>query len=119
MELTAAEKIRNVIRTIPAGKIVSYGDLGVYVGISDKPQHAAKATANLILSLGLDADSDTPWWKVCMNGGRVVAAGSDACTLKEAGTWYASIIIRMVNDGIPFLPDGRVDMEKARWDFTS
>jgi len=63
------EKVINVIRLIPRGKVVSYGQVAVYVGVP----RAARQIGWTMSKIG---NIDLPWWRVVNNAGKITFKGS-------------------------------------------
>ncbi len=59
-----------VVKLVPKGKVVSYGQVALYVGV---PRAARQV--GWILN-GLDDSVQIPWWRVVNNKGRISIKGS-------------------------------------------
>jgi methylated-DNA-protein-cysteine methyltransferase related protein len=64
------EKVIQVIRLVPYGKVVSYGQVAAYVGAP----RAARQVGWILR--GLENTVDLPWWRVINNSGRISIDGS-------------------------------------------
>ena len=64
-----SEKILQVVDSVPSGKVVSYGQVALYVGI---PRAARQVGWILRQSEG----KDIPWWRVINNEGRISIKGN-------------------------------------------
>jgi methylated-DNA-protein-cysteine methyltransferase related protein len=64
-----SEKVLQVVDSIPRGKVVSYGQVALYVGI---PRSARQVGWILRQSEG----KDIPWWRVINNAGRITIKGN-------------------------------------------
>ena len=64
------KRVITFVRTIPKGKVVSYGQVAVYVGI---PRGARQV--GWILR-GLEGAEEHPWWRVINNEGRITIKGN-------------------------------------------
>lgn len=74
-ELTDFETdVLEVIRALPPGEIVTYGEVAAEVG---KPG-AARAVGSTLRRYG----SDVPWWRVVAANGRLVPGGEQRQTAK-------------------------------------
>ena len=60
-----ARKVRRIVRGIPRGTTLSYGEVALRAG---KPQ-GARAVVQALHSL-----DDIPWWRVCRKGGKLAPA---------------------------------------------
>ncbi len=91
-----AEAVLEVVASIPAGRVMTYGDVAEYLGT-----HGPRAVGNVMARYG----SDVPWW-------RVLRAGGAPPLCDEGGA-----IERYREEGTPLRPGGaRVDLRLARWD---
>jgi methylated-DNA-protein-cysteine methyltransferase related protein len=66
-----------VVKKIPKGKIVSYGQVALYIGV---PRAARQV--GWILN-GLDDGLLVPWWRVVNNKGRISIKGSKYSALDQ------------------------------------
>ena len=91
-----AAAVREIVCAVPAGKVTTYGDVAALAGY---PDHARMA-GRILASFGMD--SFVPCHRV------VSAAG------RTAPHWHSqSALLRQ--EGVGFLPSGRVDMNRYRW----
>ena len=90
------KQVYDVVGRVPHGKVISYGEIARLLG---KPRAAREVGwAMRYCPEGL------PWQRVVMADGRVT------------GGVYADIRRALLeSEDIPFLPDGRVDMDSCRW----
>jgi alkylated DNA nucleotide flippase Atl1 len=90
------ERVLAVVEAIPAGRVMSYGDIAEYVGAGG-PRQVGK-----VMSL---CGGSVPWWRVLHADGSPPAGHEpEALALLRA-------------DGTPLRSGGaRVDMRAARWD---
>ena len=65
-----AERVRDVVRALPSGDVVTYGEVAAMAG---KPG-AARGAGAVLASSGGD---DLPWWRVVYASGRL-APGKEA-----------------------------------------
>ena len=90
-----SEQVYAIVAQIPEGRVVSYGQIAQHLG---HPQGArAVGCAMRYCPDGL------PWQRVVMADG-AVTGGAYAETRRAL----------LVAEGVPFLPDGRVDIAKCR-----
>ena len=81
---------------IPYGNVISYGEIARVLG---RPRAAREVGWAMRC-----CPDELPWQRVVMANGAVT------------GGVYAEIRRALLeSEGVPFLPDGRVDMEKCRW----
>jgi alkylated DNA nucleotide flippase Atl1 len=94
MDEATHERVRDVIATIPAGRVASYGDVAAL---------ATVASARLVGRILAEDGADLPWHRVLHADGTVVAhkAGEQLARLRAEGV----------------LAEGRrVNMRRYRWD---
>lgn len=90
------KEVYSIVEQIPCGKVVSYGQIAWMLG---KPKSARQVGWAMRRCPG-----GLPWQRVVRNDGGI--AGGSFAELRRT---------LLESEGIPFLPDGRVDMEKCRW----
>ncbi len=95
--LPLSERILACVELIPAGRVMSYGDVAEYVGT-----RAARNVGRILAGSG-EEDENLPWHRV------VRADGSCAEHIR------AEQMQRLRAEGVPFVR-GRVDLGQARWD---
>ena len=95
-------RIFDAVRTIPSGKVSTYGRIAQYIGCSAQMVGFAMAA--------VPDDSDVPWQRVINYQGRI-SRRSDG---------YSDGMQRalLVAEGIRFDETGRVDLERDGWFFT-
>jgi len=71
------EGVVKVVRLIPKGRVVSYGQIALYVGL---PRGARQV--GWILS-GLGNTTNVPWWRVVNNQGRISIKGSSYTAVEQ------------------------------------
>jgi methylated-DNA-protein-cysteine methyltransferase-like protein len=90
------ERVYALVAQIPAGRVASYGQLAWLLG-------APRAARQVGWAMRRCPDT-VPWQRVVKQDGTV--AGGGYAELRRA---------LLQSEGAAFLPDGRVDMEKCRW----
>lgn len=73
------QKIIEAVKLIPEGKVVSYGQVALYIGMPRGAREVGWALSDM------DPDS-LPWWRVINNAGRISIKGNnyvDANNQKE------------------------------------
>jgi len=90
--------VYEIVAQIPYGRVVSYGQIARMLGSPRGARQVGWAMAN--------CPNDLPWQRVVMADGSVTG-----------GQWAEHRRAMLLDEGVPFLPDGRVDMKKAAWDF--
>lgn len=63
-----SERVFEVIYAIPYGKVVSYGQVALYVGVP-------RASRQVGWILRQQEKPDLPWWRVINNAGRITIKG--------------------------------------------
>gem|GEM_PF-170846 len=90
------EQVYNVLEQIPYGRVVSYGQIARLLGHPRAARQVGRAMRC--------CPEHLPWQRVVMADGSVVGGG------------FADVRRMMLEaEGVAFLPDGRVDMEKHGW----
>lgn len=91
-----ARQVLAVVELIPAGKVMTYGDVAEYLGAG-----GARAVGNVLANHG----RETCWWRVLLATGQVAPAHP------------VEALARLRAEATPLLPGGqRVDLAAARWD---
>ena len=90
------EQVLRVVAAIPAGQVLSYGDVAEYVGAGG-PRQVGQVLAR--------STGDEPWWRVIHADGSPPPHKGSEC------------LDRLRAEGVPLRAGGdRVDMRRARWD---
>ena len=94
---TFAQQVYDMLHHIPAGKVVSYGQIAHALGRPRAAREVGWAMRN--------CPDNLPWQRVVMADGSIAAGmhGAARRALLQA-------------EGVIFLPDGRVDMKLCRAD---
>lgn len=91
------EAVYEIVRRVPRGKVVSYGQIARALGTPRASRHVGFAMR--CCPEGLN------WQRVVMKDGSVT------------GGEYAELRRGLLEaEGVVFLPDGRVDMARCQWD---
>ncbi|MGZ6071571.1 MAG: MGMT family protein [Myxococcaceae bacterium] len=90
------EKVLAAVEEIPPGRVMAYGDVAEYVGVSG-PRQVGRVMALY--------GGGVPWWRVLRaDGSPAPGHEREALALLRA-------------EGTPLRPGGqRIDMRRARWD---
>jgi methylated-DNA-protein-cysteine methyltransferase-like protein len=97
---TYYDRVYQLVRSVPAGRVVTYGQVAVLLGAPA----AARAVGYALHSL--PGDTDVPWWRVVNAGGRTSLKGRGASADLQAAM--------LADEGVPF-DDGRIDLATLRW----
>ena len=89
-------RVYDVVRKIPSGKCVAYGQIAWMLG-------APRAARQVGWAMRKCPD-ELPWQRVIKADGAI--AGGSYAELRRA---------LLEAEGVPFLPDGRVDLKACQW----
>lgn len=98
---TVYRKMLLVVREIPLGRVATYGQIAWIAGAAS-PRMAGYALA------GLPADTDVPWQRVVNSKGGISPRGDPMATDRQRQM--------LVEEGILFQADGRIDLDRFGWD---
>ena len=90
------ESVFTVLAQIPVGRVVSYGQIARLLGYPRSARQVGRALRC--------CPEHLPWQRVVMADGSITG-----------GTFADVRRARLVSEGVSFLPDGRVVMEKHGW----
>jgi methylated-DNA-protein-cysteine methyltransferase-like protein len=65
-------RVHALVRTVPAGRVTTYGDVARALGHGNAARHVGFAMA------ALPRGSDVPWWRVVAAGGRLTLASASS-----------------------------------------
>jgi methylated-DNA-protein-cysteine methyltransferase-like protein len=91
-----SQKVYEIVKNIPHGKVASYGQIAKML---DNPRGARKVGWAMS-----NCPEGLPWWRVVMTDGSVT--GGSHAELR---------LTILMEEKIPFLPNGKVDMKKCMW----
>ncbi len=94
------EALWELVRSIPRGRCVSYGDIGRALPNPASGFQVGRWMAN--------APADIPWWRVVARDGSLPVHKKDPRIAEQ----QAELLCR---EGVPCV-EGRVEMESARWE---
>ncbi len=111
MTATTYERIRAVVRRVPRGRVVTYGQVAAEAGLPRAARQVGYAMS------ALPDDSDVPWYRVVNAHGRI-SRRSRARGPRRADAAVAESIQRSLleAEGIVFDARGRIDLECYRWE---
>ena len=95
---TFYEQVYAIVAKIPAGKVVTYGDIAKMLG---RPRAARFVGYAMTASCETD---DLPWHRVTFANGKL-----------WNNEWEAVQRNLLTNEGVGFTKDGNIDVEKYRW----
>ena len=93
-------QILMVVGQIPRGRVATYGQIAWIVGAAT-PRMAGYALG------GLPADTEIPWQRVVNSRGGISPRGDPLATDRQRK--------RLAEEGVAFLPDGRIDLDRFGW----
>jgi len=89
--------VYSAVARIPRGRVVSYGQIAAMIG--------ARGAARQVGWAMHRCPDELPWQRVVMADGAIT------------GGMYADIRRALLEaEGVPFLPDGRVDISACKWE---
>lgn len=96
-----SEAVYEFVRTVPSGKVVTYGQVaGLVEGVSLTPRQVGGIMSS--------APPDVPWQ-------RVVGAAGHLPIGKRATAFMIRQRQLLEGEGVTFLPNDRIDMVKHQW----
>lgn len=95
------QKVYEIVRNIPKGKVVSYGQVALMAGV---PRAAIQVGWVLHIS---NEEDKLPWWRVINNAGRI----STTC-LEHTANMQKEIL---EGEGVIVKPKLKIDIEKYRF----
>lgn len=96
------EAILRVVRMVPSGKVVSYGQVAAYIGTPRAARQVGWAMRSL------EGTPDFPWWRVLNNAGRITIKGNQFNTAQLQKELLEA-------DGVKVSQDFELDMERYRF----
>jgi methylated-DNA-protein-cysteine methyltransferase related protein len=96
------QKIYDVVRQIPPGKVLTYGLVAELAGLYGKPRLVGYALFRV------EIDSDVPWQRV------VNAKGEISYSEARGGGDYLQKTL-LEQEGIEFIKGDRIDLKKYLW----
>jgi len=91
--------VYEVVKRIPSGKVVTYGEIAQFLG---NPRNAR--TVGYAMH---SCDDSLPWYRVIMKSGKLPFEETDSSSSKQKKY--------LEKEGVTFLANGRVNLEKHRW----
>lgn len=92
------DQVYDIVKTIPSGKVTTYGDIAKFIG---RPR--AARFVGYAMSASCETD-DLPWHRVTFSDGRL-----------WDGQWAQVQHDLLSVEGVGFTKDGKIDVEKYRW----
>lgn len=98
------EKVYEIVRTIPKGKVATYGQIAKLLGTRD-PRKVGWALAG-------NKDTSTPCHRVVNKEGKV--AKNFGKSLPDGDGWEEQKR-KLVNEGVEFVDEMTIDLDKFLW----
>lgn len=92
--LSFSQQVYEAVKKIPAGQVATYGEIAWQIGRPRAARQVGQALAHC-------KDDATPCHRVVNAGGRTAPGFAEQASLLQA-------------EGVPFLSDGRVDLQVCR-----
>lgn len=99
----AREAVFELVCCVPAGKVVTYGQVAELVTARVGPRDVGR--------IMFAAPEGVPWWRVVGSGGTLPIARRSPGLADQQRT-------RLLEEGVTFLRSGAIDMEACQWDPT-
>ena len=96
MEAGFFQAVYEIVAQIPRGYVVSYGQIARLLGSPRAARQVGWAMRQ--------CPEELPWQRVLMSDGSIAGGG-----------WAELRRALLEEEGVPFLPDGRVDMARCAW----
>ncbi|MEC8381646.1 MAG: methylated-DNA--[protein]-cysteine S-methyltransferase [Myxococcota bacterium] len=93
-------QVFKVVRTIPTGQVMSYGDVAKAIGM---PRHARQVGYALS---SLEPHTTVPWWRVIRTDGSIAMQGDMVRGPKQVALLKAEAVV---------FKGQKVDMQRHRW----
>jgi methylated-DNA-protein-cysteine methyltransferase-like protein len=104
-ELGFRQSVWAVVRAIPSGKVLGYGDVA---GLMGSPR-AARQVGYALAALPYD-NRDVPWWRVLRSNGTIAMQGDPSRGPNQIALLEAEGVDTQAKPGMP-----GVDMDVYRW----
>jgi len=95
------EKVIQIIKSIPSGKVMTYGQVAKVAG----SPRGARQIVRILHSMS--AKHNLPWHRVINAKGEIVIADEESAYSQKA---------MLAAEGVYFFANGRVNLEKSRYD---
>jgi methylated-DNA-protein-cysteine methyltransferase related protein len=102
-EGTFAARVAAAVRSVPAGRVASYGGVAAAAGRPAAARAVGRALARL------PDGSDVPWWRVVSWRGEI--------TMPRSGHAAPLQRVLLTGEGVVFDTAGRADMAACGWRF--
>ena len=103
MSYDSHKEVYEFVRTIPKGKVMNYGAIGRFIGLTGRQVGSIMGMTDQQLG------QDFPWWRVLGHDGSFSIAKKNPILEKEQRD-------RLISEGVPMKDSGKVDMRLALWD---
>ncbi|KQC06343.1 MAG: methyltransferase [Candidatus Cloacimonas sp. SDB] len=101
MSSSSYQKIYQIVKNIPCGKVATYGQIADLAGFPGQARLVGYALNSLPEEL------DIPWHRVINSQGKISFAGGSG--------WYEYQMSLLETEGIEFSPSGKIDLKQFQW----
>lgn len=95
------EKVYNAVKTIPQGKVASYGQIALMIGIP----RAARQVGWILAKV--TEEQQIPWWRIINNKGYISIKNNEYSAIEQKK--------RLEKENIKVTPDYQIDMKIYRY----
>ncbi len=95
------EGVIKIVRTIPSGRVASYGQVALYLGMP----RAGRQVGWILNKLG--SDTPVPWWRIVNNKGYLSIKGSEFSAEDQKNL--------LVSEGLEISKDFTFDIDRYRF----
>lgn len=98
--MSDAERVYQVLASIPAGRLCSYGEVARLAGLPGRARWIGRVLGQL------PKDSTLPWYRVINSQGKI--------SFPEGSAAYHRQLQHLINEGSAS-PQGKIDWRQRRW----
>lgn len=98
---TFSDRVYELVRRIPPGRVVSYGGVAALLG----HPRAARGVGSALCAL--PEDTDVPWWRVVNRNGEISITCADHSARLQR--------VLLEAEGVEFDARGRIDWQRFGW----
>jgi len=101
MSSSSYQKIYQIVKKIPRGKVATYGQIAILAGFPRQARLIGYALNSL------PEDLEIPWHRVINSQGKISFSADSG--------WYEYQKSLLENEGIEFSPAGKIDLQQFQW----
>jgi methylated-DNA-protein-cysteine methyltransferase-like protein len=98
------KQILEVVRSVPRGRVVSYGQIAIALGMPRAARQIGQAMSRM------EPGDDFPWWRVLNNKGYISIRGNEHASKQTQKELLEA-------EGIPVSHDFTIEIERYRFHF--